>query len=86
MKALAKLLFVIALATIFAHAQIQPGAFKHIVIVVQENRTTDNLFGAAAPITARCGQENNPTITGADIDNGAPTIGPARPTRPATCP
>ncbi len=34
------------------------------------------MFGAAAPITARCGQENNPTITGADIDNGGPNNWP----------
>ena len=76
MKLATKLTLLLSLTTTFAYAQIQPGAFKHIIIVVQENRTTDNLFGAAAPITARCGQENNPTIAGADIDNGGPNNWP----------
>jgi phospholipase C len=53
-----------------AVAQIQPYTFKHIIIVVQENRTPDNLFGASASLSALCGQEKNPVIVGADIDNG----------------
>lgn len=50
-------------------AQIQPQTFKHVIIMVQENRTPDNLFGAS-PTLGTCGQEKNPIITGADIDNG----------------
>jgi phospholipase C len=53
-----------------AIAQIPQGTFKHIIIVVQENRTPDNLFGAAPASAAKCGQEQQPIITGADIDNG----------------
>ncbi len=37
-------LFVL-LGTTLAHAQPQPGQFQHVIIVVQENRTPDNLFG-----------------------------------------
>ena len=55
----------------FAFGQtIQPGSFKHIIIVVQENRTPDNLFGASTMVGNTCGQEPNPLIPGADIDNG----------------
>ena len=50
--------------------QIQPGTFKHIIIVVQENRTPDNLFGASSMVNSKCGQEQKPLIPGADIDNG----------------
>jgi phospholipase C len=57
-------------AATFAVAQITPGTFKHIIIVVQENRTPDNLFGSSPGIQSVCGQENNPAISGADIDNG----------------
>ena len=53
-----------------AVAQIPQGTFKHIIIVVQENRTPDNLFGASPSTGATCGQEQQPIITGADIDNG----------------
>ena len=38
----------LALALLFAagHAWAQPAPFKHIIIVIQENRTPDNLFGS----------------------------------------
>ena len=47
MKFAAKsLLLLTALTTTFAYSQTIPaGTFKHIIIVVQENRTPDNLFG-----------------------------------------
>ncbi len=51
-----------------AAAQTQPGPFKHIIIVVQENRTPDNLFGAN-PSVANCRQENA-FETGVDIVDG----------------
>lgn len=35
-----------SLGAALALAQTQPGPFGHIIIVVQENRTPDNLFGA----------------------------------------
>jgi phospholipase C len=48
----------------FAAAQIQPGTFSHIIIVVQENRTPDNLFGVHAP-GSTCGTLGD--FPGADI-------------------
>ncbi len=68
MKTAAKLLLLISLTATFAVAQISQGTFKHIIIVVQENRTPDNLFGAA-PSQARCGVED-PFENGVDIWNG----------------
>ena len=70
MKFAAKsLLFLITLAATFAYAQTIPaGTFKHIIIVVQENRTPDNLFGSN-PATANCRQEN-PFEPGVDIVDG----------------
>jgi len=50
---------------------IQPGTFKHIIIVVQENRTPDNLFGAGAGPRSVCGSEYE-FEPGVDIDNGGP--------------
>jgi phospholipase C len=48
------LLCLIALAAACAHAQtIQQGTFKHIIFVIQENRTPDNLFGSG-PSSNQC--------------------------------
>ena len=45
MKLTAKSLFVLVLfATVAAHAQYPPNSFKHVILIVQENRTPDNLF------------------------------------------
>jgi phospholipase C len=46
MKLAAQSLFVlISLGTVLARAQIQyPNPFQHVVVIVQENRTPDNLF------------------------------------------
>jgi phospholipase C len=61
------LLLLVSLAPTFTYAQtIPPGTFKHIIIVVQENRTPDNLFGAGG---RPCGSED-PFETGADIETG----------------
>ncbi len=49
-------------------AAAQTGPFKHIIIIVQENRTPDNLFGAGAPITA-CGSTDD-FEPGVDIVKG----------------
>jgi phospholipase C len=46
---------------------IPQGTFKHIIIVVQENRTPDNLFGAGSGV--KCGGPD-PFMPGVDIDNG----------------
>jgi hypothetical protein len=46
----------------------QNGPFKHIIIIVQENRTPDNLFGSN-PSIGNCGQEH-PFETGVDIVDG----------------
>ena len=58
MKFAAKsLLFLMSLAATFTYAQtLPPGTFKHIIIVVQENRTPDNLFGSGSSGT-KCGIE-----------------------------
>ena len=50
--------------------------FKHIIIVVQENRTPDNLFGST-PKKGKCSQEN-PFMTGVDIVNGGMGYRPQR--------
>ncbi len=71
MKTAAKLLMLISLIVPFAVAQIAQGTFKHIIIVVQENRTPDNLFGDAAGPSPTCGSEHD-FEPGVDIDNGAP--------------
>src|SRR5579863_7855976 len=63
------LLCLIALAAACAHAQtIQQGTFKHIIFVIQENRTPDNLFGSG-PSSSQCGTED-PFEIGVDIENG----------------
>jgi phospholipase C len=54
-------------------AQIPTGAFSHIIIVVQENRTPDNLFGVYATGPNQC-TGSGYTIPGADLFNG-PTNG-----------
>jgi len=47
MKFTARILLFTSLAATFAIAQCtQPGKFCHIIIVIQENRTPDDLFGA----------------------------------------
>ncbi len=60
------LLIFLTLTATFTVAQ--QGPFKHIIIVVQENRTPDNLFGAL-PAQANCSQES-PFETGVDIVDG----------------
>lgn len=40
------------------HGQTTVPAFKHVVIIVQENRTPDNLFGSAAP-AGICGTQDD---------------------------
>jgi hypothetical protein len=66
MKFAAKsLLSLITVAATFASAQTLPH-FQHIIIVVQESRTPDNLFGAPG---YPCGSEE-PFETGVDIENG----------------
>jgi len=65
------LLLTVTLASTVAVAQIQPGTFKHVVIVFQENRTPDNLFGSSPAAHLGCGIED-PFETGVDIENGGP--------------
>jgi phospholipase C len=43
--------------------------FSHIIIVIQENRTPDNLFGSYPSKTPGCGTED-PFESGVDIENG----------------
>jgi phospholipase C len=60
----------------FAAAQappVQPNMFSHIIIVVQENRTPDNLFGYAAATTAAGCSTFTPFMSGLDITNGGPS-------------
>jgi phospholipase C len=70
-KTAVNLLFLISLMAASAAAQISQGTFKHIIIVVQENRTPDNLFGSSPPSGATC-ESGDPFESGVDIDNGAP--------------
>jgi phospholipase C len=51
---------------------IAPGTFKHIVIIVQENRTPDNIFGAGPASHLGCGTED-PFTPGVDVENGGET-------------
>lgn len=47
MKAASKILLLLfALAATFAVAQTNNTPFQHVIIVVQENRSPDNLFGS----------------------------------------
>jgi phospholipase C len=64
MKLAAKnLLFLIALATTLAHAQNPNTPIKHVIMVIQENRTPDNLFGSdAVPVPGPTHQ-----LPGADL-------------------
>lgn len=48
-----------------------PPHFDHIVIIVQENRTPDNIFGSSAIEHLGCGFED-PFEPGVDIENGGP--------------
>jgi phospholipase C len=79
MKFAAKsLLFLMSLAATFTYAQtLPPGTFKHIIIVVQENRTPDNLFGSGSSGT-KCGIEV-PFEPGVDIENGGNVTGKQQP-------
>jgi phospholipase C len=49
------LLVPLFLAAAFAPAQQQPPSFSHVVIIFQENRTPDNIFGSA-PAQTNCTQ------------------------------
>jgi len=50
MKSTVKALALLVLfGTALAFADSQPGQFEHVIIVVQENRTPDNLFGGVPP-------------------------------------
>jgi hypothetical protein len=77
MKFAAKsLLFLMSLAATFAYAQTLPH-FQHIIIVVQKNRTPDNLFGSG-PSGTTCGTED-PLELGVDIENGGRLKGQLQP-------
>jgi hypothetical protein len=78
MKVPVKLLFSLSLlATTSADAQIAQGTFQHIIIIVQENRTPDNLFGSS-PSAVKCGSPD-PFEMGVDIDNGGMVKGNPNP-------
>jgi hypothetical protein len=47
--------------------------FSNIIIIVQENRTPDNLFGYYAPITATGCQPSQQPLAGLDVTNGGPS-------------
>jgi phospholipase C len=50
-----------------------PPHFSHIVIIFQENRTPDDLFGAPNASVGGCGQQNKFEL-GVDIQNGGPNL------------
>jgi hypothetical protein len=64
------LLCILSLATTLAFAVNPPPHFEHIVIIVQENRTPDNLFGNGHSLV-KCNNEN-PFEAGVDIVDGGP--------------
>src|SRR5215831_814462 len=60
-----------AAQTMVSDAQTIPtGTFKHIIIVIQENRTPDNLFGALASGPCQAPRR----FPGADIANGGSSV------------
>jgi phospholipase C len=68
MKFAAKsLLLIFALAATLAYAQVQLPHFDNIIIVFQENRTPDNLFGSST-VSPPCGNEDA-FEPGVDIQN-----------------
>jgi len=62
-------LFPILFLATLAVAQTQQGPFKHIIIIVQENRTPDNLFGSH-PAGTKCIPQPDPFEPGVDIVDG----------------
>ncbi len=68
-KILVLLLLIPAATSAVAQCGTQPGPLCHIIIVVQENRTPDNLFGAGAPNNLHCGSQDD-FESGVDIENG----------------
>jgi phospholipase C len=71
MRFIARVLLSVSLAAGIASASTLP-TFKHVVIIVQENRTPDNLFGSGSALHhSACGQED-PFEAGVDIENGGP--------------
>lgn len=55
---------------VVAQAQTLP-TFRQIVVIFQENRTPDNLFGSAPSGGTTCGSED-PFDPGVDVRNGGP--------------
>ncbi|HXM22239.1 MAG TPA: alkaline phosphatase family protein [Terriglobales bacterium] len=72
MRHIARLLLLVSLAATLANAQTLP-TFKHIVVIFQENRTPDNLFGSG-PIGSMCGHPDR-FEPGVDIQDGGPARG-----------
>ena len=59
MRFIARILLSVSIAATLAYTQTQmPPHFNHIVIVVQENRTPDNLFGSA-PLSTKCSGQDD---------------------------
>jgi phospholipase C len=72
MKLAVRSLMLVSIVTTFAYTQTLPH-FQHIVIIVQENRTPDNLFGSG-PVGSMCGYPD-PFEPGVDIQDGGPAEG-----------
>ena len=54
MKCLARCLALfLLLCTTAAFAQMPAGVIKHVIVVMQENRTPDNLFGADTTLISK---------------------------------
>ena len=64
------LLFTVCLGTMAAHAQYPPNnPIKHVVVIVQENRSPDNLFQGLCSFGAGCGTGSNQyNITSTYVD------------------
>jgi phospholipase C len=69
MRFIAGFLLLASLAATFAYAQNNISQIQHIIVVVQENRTPDNLFGSDAFAQTR-------QLPGADLVQSGPCDGP----------
>jgi len=52
------LLLLVLFATMAAHAQYPPNKFKHVILIIQENRSPDNLFQGLCAVGS-CGTGTN---------------------------
>jgi phospholipase C len=62
MKFAAKIPLLVSIVAVLTHAQTNIPQIQHVIVVIQENRTPDNLFGSDAFASQR-------QLPGADLAN-----------------